>query len=256
MMEEVKHIDPPKGRVFVVGDIHGYYGKLLTALEEVAFDKDKDLLVAVGDLVDRGPHSFECLNLVREDWFVSCLGNHEDMMFKGLLDESRPHYHCWIENGGGWHWKETFAFGGDEGFLDYLAMKIRPKMHHRIQVGNVGFCHAEPPVVWTKKYLTDHEKRDLLWGRAWVGMDVEIENINHVYVGHTPQKEVITRGDITYMDVGAWLDADKDIVVKDITDEVQEGFYAIKGDHDELVKAAADYVSKKHHKVLEELAKV
>lgn len=37
--------------VYVVGDIHGAYSLLKEKLESVNFDYNKDLLIAVGDLV-------------------------------------------------------------------------------------------------------------------------------------------------------------------------------------------------------------
>ena len=53
-----------KGRDFVVGDIHGHYDLLKTELKTVGFDKQKDRLFSVGDIIDRGPKSEECLTLL------------------------------------------------------------------------------------------------------------------------------------------------------------------------------------------------
>lgn len=47
----------PVRRTIVVGDIHGCMAELMALLEEVSFGPE-DLLVAVGDLVDRGPDSW------------------------------------------------------------------------------------------------------------------------------------------------------------------------------------------------------
>lgn len=40
--------------VFVIGDLHGCYDILMKALKEEGFDRSKDLVVCVGDLIDRG----------------------------------------------------------------------------------------------------------------------------------------------------------------------------------------------------------
>ena len=40
--------------VFVVGDIHACYTLLKEKLKEVGFNVNSDLLIAVGDLVERG----------------------------------------------------------------------------------------------------------------------------------------------------------------------------------------------------------
>ncbi|MGU0202552.1 metallophosphoesterase, partial [Acinetobacter baumannii] len=50
-----------KGKLYAVGDIHGCYNLLMNRLKEIGFDFDNDLLVAVGDLVDRGTQNLECI---------------------------------------------------------------------------------------------------------------------------------------------------------------------------------------------------
>ena len=47
------------GRDFVVGDVHGCFRTLERCLRQVRFDRDRDRLFSVGDLVSRGPHSLE-----------------------------------------------------------------------------------------------------------------------------------------------------------------------------------------------------
>jgi serine/threonine protein phosphatase 1 len=65
-----------RGRDFVIGDLHGCLDQLQLKLALVSFAPERgDRLFAVGDLVDRGPDSLGCLNLLREPWFFSVLGN-------------------------------------------------------------------------------------------------------------------------------------------------------------------------------------
>lgn len=97
------------GRDFVVGDIHGYKGHLDKLLTEVAFDKSKDRLIAVGDLIDRGAYSMEVLRMLEEkpQWFFSVRGNHEQMMCDaiddGMLDGVWSSIcETWMTNGGRW----------------------------------------------------------------------------------------------------------------------------------------------------------
>ncbi len=56
----------------------------------------------VGDLIDRGPNSMECLRLIKEPWFFSVLGNHEDMMLDVISNEFKHGVAQWINNGGDW----------------------------------------------------------------------------------------------------------------------------------------------------------
>jgi len=56
-----------QGRDFILADLHGCYRQLMSAMEAVNFDHEKDRIISVGDLIDRGEESFECLKLLRED---------------------------------------------------------------------------------------------------------------------------------------------------------------------------------------------
>lgn len=68
-----------RGRDFVVGDIHGCFDLLDDALVAVNFDPACDRLIALGDLIDRGPNSADCTSYLGQPWFYCVRGNHEDM---------------------------------------------------------------------------------------------------------------------------------------------------------------------------------
>lgn len=89
-----------KGRDFVVGDLHGTYSLLERFMEHVSFDTEKDRMFSVGDLVDRGPHSVDCFNLVFEPWFFAVRGNHEQMFYDAYFGGPTGKY--WANNGGMW----------------------------------------------------------------------------------------------------------------------------------------------------------
>ena len=64
-------------RTIVVGDIHGCYDELMDLLDKVNFAK-KDRVVAVGDLITKGPKSREVLELfITDERFSSVIGNHD-----------------------------------------------------------------------------------------------------------------------------------------------------------------------------------
>ena len=68
----------------VVGDIHGCYDELISLLDLVGLSAD-DRVVAVGDLITKGPKSKEVLDLFRTDGrFLSVLGNHDLALLKYL----------------------------------------------------------------------------------------------------------------------------------------------------------------------------
>ncbi|NOT83789.1 MAG: hypothetical protein HOP02_03200 [Methylococcaceae bacterium] len=69
-----------QGTDYVVGDLHGCYQLLQDLLDKVNFDPACDRLISVGDLIDRGPDSLACLQLLAEPWFYAVRGNHEAML--------------------------------------------------------------------------------------------------------------------------------------------------------------------------------
>lgn len=72
-------------RTIIIGDIHGCFDELTELLEKVELRPD-DLLVSVGDLVDRGPSPGEVVRLFRErPNSVAVMGNHERKHVRGIF---------------------------------------------------------------------------------------------------------------------------------------------------------------------------
>jgi len=46
-------------RIYVIGDIHGCYDRLIALMNKINIDLDSESLVFLGDYIDRGPDSFE-----------------------------------------------------------------------------------------------------------------------------------------------------------------------------------------------------
>lgn len=72
-------------RRFVIADIHGEAEKLKAALKAVNFDYENDELIQLGDIVDRGPQSYECVEeLLKIKNLISIKGNHDFCFFDSI----------------------------------------------------------------------------------------------------------------------------------------------------------------------------
>ncbi|GGB05367.1 metallophosphoesterase [Agarivorans gilvus] len=174
------------GKDYVVGDIHGYYRPLMQALELVSFDKSRDRLFALGDLVDRGPDSLKCLGLLAQPWFFSVLGNHEYELVTRFGDGS-----AWLE------WLRTQATWLAElpsqapvvKALELILQRMPLSISVAFDEVVLGLVHAQSPAHWPPtKALTEQGLHKLLWGRREFNAEdeglCEIEGVDMVVMGH------------------------------------------------------------------------
>ena len=68
--------------VWVIGDIHGFNETLRTLVTNLALQSG-DYVVLLGDLIDRGPNSYDVVQYVKTSPnIVTVKGNHEKMMIE------------------------------------------------------------------------------------------------------------------------------------------------------------------------------
>lgn len=60
--------------IWLSGDIHGCLEQLRRKLWHCRFDPWRDLLISVGDVIDRGPQSLRCLQLLEQHWVCAVRG--------------------------------------------------------------------------------------------------------------------------------------------------------------------------------------
>ena len=198
-----------KGRDFVVGDLHGMYDQLLDMMNKHHFNPDADRLLSVGDLIDRGPDSIKCLELLDTPWFYAIQGNHERLMIDGLLHGQASSYSTWLANGGAWSLEEDDeALNNWARRLDDLPVTLTVNQEHGLPVGIV---HAEYPLpTWADRMqltaITDKDLQPLLWSRQRIRSDftTHIEDLKALYVGHTPVHDVKQLGNCHYIDLGCY----------------------------------------------------
>ncbi|MFC0268533.1 metallophosphoesterase [Kushneria aurantia] len=189
-----------RGHDYVVGDLHGHFELLEQALDDVNFRPDRDRLFSVGDLIDRGPQSMRCLELVHEPWFNAVCGNHESMAQRALLEDQ---WGLWLLNGG--DWSQQFETDELRQRLSDAIQKMPLAMEIDTVHGPVGIVHAEPPADWANIGEAPHEL--LLWSRQRVESRTvtPIANITAVVVGHTPVTAPLMLGNVRNIDLGSFF---------------------------------------------------
>ena len=196
----------PLGRDIAVGDIHGHFGVLSSALDRIAFDPSRDRLFCVGDLIDRGPQSTEVLDWLALPWFHSIRGNHESYPVR-IVRTGKVDIENYVANGGAWFMElgrsEQQRYAHELDKLPY-AMSVRTAQ------GDVGLVHAEPPVWdWSELEAALSRRRVREWAtwsrhRYNVRDERPIRGIRAVAVGHQPIAEMLVLGNVYYIDTAGW----------------------------------------------------
>ena len=85
---------------YVMGDIHGEADRFHAMLKKIQFSED-DILILLGDVIDRGPDGIALLLEIMEmPNVIMLLGNHEYMMLQYLSPEATStEIRRWNRNG-------------------------------------------------------------------------------------------------------------------------------------------------------------
>lgn len=191
-------------QTFIAGDLHGCYDKLMQALGEHHFDPQTDLLICVGDLIDRGSQNLECLRLLDEPWFYCVCGNHEQMAFEGLGSGDTL---LWEMNGGGWYFHLPPDSRGEarDRLLNCTALPLIIELVSEEWCGVVA--HADYPASryeWQKPV----DRHQVVWNRerlhnSMKGKGDFIEGAQGFWFGHTPLNAPYDAWNQHYIDTGA-----------------------------------------------------
>ncbi|SEP63460.1 metallophosphoesterase [Basfia succiniciproducens] len=190
--------------IYAVGDLHGCYELFMRELESVKFDTTRDLVISVGDLIDRGPHSLSCLRLIRNSWFKAVKGNHESMAIEGLLGQDEHYQRLWLYNAGDW----VLSLNPTERAEVLDLLKFCAGLPLVIELNDEGFktviAHADYPYDQYRfgRPLTQEQA---VWERRRIEMrdETEIKGADAFIFGHTPLKRVMQLGNRLYIDTGA-----------------------------------------------------
>ncbi|AUG85149.1 NinI-like serine-threonine phosphatase [Vibrio phage Ceto] len=197
--------------IYFVGDLHGDWKALKFFLDQVQFNY-RDIIISVGDLIDRGEQNLDVLNffLFTEN-ALAVRGNHEDMAIQGLLHGENNQAASWIMNGGGWMMDYPQAM--IEGILRKVEQEFPLVLTLRYENTKFGVTHAEAPTeVWDDyvqragKYFPDDNRavwgRDAIKGRRFS----KIRGVDYTIHGHSVRDSVTSFGNQMWIDTGSVFD--------------------------------------------------
>lgn len=175
-------------KIFAIGDIHGLFDRLLDLITKIPLEKD-DILVFLGDYIDRGPDSKKVIDYLiklREkrggDLTIFLKGNHE-IMFLDFLDGKNIDLFYY---NGGRKTIESYSIGG-EFFLPEEHLKFFKELLPYYETNDYIFVHAglRPSIS-----IESQKEEDLYWIRG----DFIFSDYNFgkkVIFGHTPTKSFL-----------------------------------------------------------------
>jgi serine/threonine protein phosphatase 1 len=197
-------------RTIAIGDVHGC-STALAALVEAIRPGPEDLVVPLGDYINRGPDSRGVLDslidLGRRCRLVPILGNHDQM----LLDVRSGKYPIyWLLDIGGTATLDSYGPGRDLGLI--------PEEHYEFLEGCLDYYETDSHIFVHANYFPDVPMDEqhvgmLRWESLREMTPGPHESGKVVIAGHTSQKsgEILDLGHLkcidTYCHGGGWLTA-------------------------------------------------
>ena len=216
-------------RIYAIGDVHGHLDQLVAMQAAIAADRARHpvarvLIVYLGDLIDRGPHSagvidrlIDQCNRADDGTQIVCLtGNHDAWLNQFLQDITV--FPLWARKGGletllsyDFSPQEVLRAMADTAATEVLRLALLARMPQRHkdfmaslalshQQGGYFFAHAG---VEPDRSLSEQRQEDLTWIRD--KFLVSRKNFGKVVVhGHTPGTRVESLPNRINVDTGIY----------------------------------------------------
>ena len=217
-------------RIFVFGDLHGSYHLVEKAFRVLGI-RDEDVKVFVGDYCDRSAQNIKCFEKVQphNSNTYAVIGNHEHLYYAGVVEGSRNHHQCWIQNGGDVTAQEV----GYEN-LEMLAPMIEwmPTALEVVRGDNsYGFTHADwPPFLSSyafqeiaspamKHQFGDNLFENLIWSRAGANATTQgvtlnkVKGVEYIFHGHSYMRKPTINANRVFIDTGGVFNGNLSVAV-------------------------------------------
>lgn len=198
-------------RTLCLGDVHGRAPALEDVLEKSGFDKIKDKLIVLGDIVDGYPWTrqcFEILNTINKKTII--LGNHE--IWWMLWVETGKELPIWTLQGGS---ATLYSYGYNRKNVPVSHLKmIKSAPAYYIDKKNNLYCHGGfDPGIPIGEQLPD----TIMWDRSLFQLACErykennpliLKDYKRVFIGHTStgfynrEFKPLIFGNVVMMDTG------------------------------------------------------
>jgi RNA ligase len=188
-------------RHIILGDVHGCLDETLALLDQLRFDWDRDVLISVGDIVDRGPKIRETVEfLFGLPEFYMVLGNHEYKLLRYLQGNN------------------VKITGGLETTIQAYDNRFPPDLTERLAalplilktpsgyVVHAGFDPEMPPEeqssvdCWFMRFYGGKTYFDEINGRVWHSLWPR--DWPRVFFGHIPDPDGPTLEHVCSLDAG------------------------------------------------------
>lgn len=206
--------DIHKNGIWIIGDVHGEYDKLISLVNKLPKNAN---ICLTGDLIDRGKDSSKVVQLVLDNNWLSVLGNHELMMLKSMNEDSDNIL-----------WQQ---YGGNKTLLSYEKLSDEIWASHIEYLSSLPYflyfdIDGHKPLVVSHSYIhhvwinkdhlyCEYDGEDILWRHMYdkepFEVDKEIQNNIFNVFGHSPVKEPLITETFAMIDTGAAYRDKKDL---------------------------------------------
>jgi serine/threonine protein phosphatase 1 len=214
--------------IFAIGDIHGCLSELTLIHKKILthnnFNVKNDLIIYLGDYIDRGKNSKEVINQIlklknNKIKTVNLMGNHDEFMIDFLFN-NKNNIKNWLNFGLDQTIRsydiEVVDFIKD-GFEDDIIDRLRKALLGKMSEEHINFfknlelsfssekylfVHAG---IDPKKKLEDQTKEDFLWSRSKGFFDKDFKSKKIIVHGHTPENEIVNNPHRINIDTGCYF---------------------------------------------------